>query len=88
MRILIIRHAEPDYRLDALTAKGRREAELLAERLCRIPAEAYYVSPLGRAQETAGYTLRRVGRQAVTLDWLQEFRGRAPDPLTGKPRIP
>ena len=88
MRILIVRHGEPDYTRDCLTEKGRREAELLAERLRQIPAAAYYVSPLGRAQETAGYTLRQVGREAVTLPWLAEFRGRTVDPVTGKSRIP
>ena len=33
MRILIIRHGDPDYINDTLTEKGHREAELLAERL-------------------------------------------------------
>ncbi len=88
MRILIIRHGEPNYKLDALTEKGKREAALLAERLSRIPADAYYVSPLGRAQETAAYTLRRVGRTAVTLPWLQEFHGRSVNPATGLSHIP
>ena len=88
MRILIVRHAEPDYIHDSLTAKGRREAELLSRRLAAIPAKAYYVSPLGRARETASYTLKKVNRQAVTLPWLAEFRGKTVDPDTGKPRIP
>ena len=79
MRILIVRHAEPDYVHDSLTEKGRLEAELLGHRLQRIPAKAYYVSPLGRARETAEYTLRLVNREAETLPWLAEFRGRIPD---------
>ncbi len=86
MRILIVRHAEPDYVHDSLTEKGKREALLLGERLSRIPASAYYVSPLGRAQATADYTLRRVGRQAETLPWLSEFRGYTVQ--NGKRRIP
>ncbi|MBQ9264072.1 MAG: histidine phosphatase family protein [Clostridia bacterium] len=88
MRILIVRHAEPDYVHDSLTEKGRREADLLSRRLEKIPAKAYYVSPLGRAQETASYTLRRVGAEAVTLPWLAEFRGHSINPETGKRRIP
>ncbi|MBQ9198195.1 MAG: histidine phosphatase family protein [Clostridia bacterium] len=88
MRILIVRHAEPDYVRDSLTEKGRREADLLGQRLAAIPAKAYYVSPLGRAQETAEYTLKRVNRTAETLPWLAEFRGRLPDPETGNARIP
>ena len=31
MRILLIRHGDPDYEHDTLTEKGRREAALLAE---------------------------------------------------------
>ena len=31
MKLLIIRHGEPDYTADSLTEKGWREAELLAE---------------------------------------------------------
>ena len=33
MRILIIRHGDPDYERDTLTEKGHREAQLLANRL-------------------------------------------------------
>ena len=31
MRILLIRHGEPDYTTDTLTPTGRREAELLSQ---------------------------------------------------------
>ena len=31
MRLLLIRHGDPDYAADGLTAVGRREAELLAD---------------------------------------------------------
>ena len=57
MNIYIIRHGDPDYEKDSLTEKGWREAELLSRRLCKIPAKAYYVSPLGRARDTASVTL-------------------------------
>ena len=33
MRLLIIRHGDPDYANDTLTEKGHREAQLLAEKL-------------------------------------------------------
>ncbi|MBQ8087852.1 MAG: histidine phosphatase family protein [Clostridia bacterium] len=88
MKILIIRHGEPDYSIDSLTEKGWREAELLAKRMEKIPAEAYYVSPLGRAKDTAAPTLRRVGREAQVLPWLAEFRGRFISPTKGEDRIP
>ena len=33
MRILIVRHGDPNYELDCLTEKGKREAALMAEKL-------------------------------------------------------
>ena len=87
MKLLIVRHAEPDYAIDSLTEKGRREAELLSERLCRLDVKAFYVSPLGRTQDTAAYTLRRMNRTARTLPWLHEFRGHCYDEMAGRDRI-
>ena len=85
MKILIIRHGEPDYKHDSLTEKGRREAECLAEWLCRQDSENtyYYTSPYGRAKETATIALSRTGRTAEVLPWLREFdiRIHRPDSL-------
>ena len=53
MKLLIIRHGDPDYEKDSLTKTGWREAELLANRLKTMDIAAFYVSPLGRAQDTA-----------------------------------
>ncbi|MGM9940666.1 MAG: histidine phosphatase family protein [Bulleidia sp.] len=76
MRLIFIRHGDPDYACDCLTEKGKKEAEYLAERMAKETMDAIYVSPLGRAQETASYTLRKTGRTAVTLEWLREFSPR------------
>lgn len=73
MRILMIRHGDPDYEHDSLTATGKREAALLAEAAGGLRLGDCFVSPLGRARETAGYTLRKLNRSARTLEWLQEF---------------
>lgn len=73
MRLLLVRHAEPDYEHDSLTGKGWKEAAFLARRLAQIPARAYYVSPLGRARDTASLTLEAVGRTAEECPWLREF---------------
>ena len=75
MRILLIRHAEPDYSVDSLTEKGFREAELLSERLVKESIDDFYVSPLGRAQDTIRPTLQKLHLTAETLPWLAEFRG-------------
>ena len=87
MKILIVRHGEPDYEHDTLTSKGWREADCLADRLCREPADAYYCSPLGRARDTAKATLERLRRKAVVLPWLQEFPGTMLNPRTGEASI-
>ena len=73
MRILFIRHGDPDYVNDTLTEKGHREAAALAERAEALNMGECYVSPLGRAQATAAYSLKKLGRSAETLEWLQEF---------------
>ena len=36
MKIVIIRHGDPDYEKDSLTEKGWREAKLLAERISKL----------------------------------------------------
>ena len=45
MRILFIRHGDPDYINDTLTKKGHREAKLLAERVADLNLGSCYVSP-------------------------------------------
>ncbi len=76
MKLLIIRHGDPDYSIDSLTAAGWQEAALLAERISQLQVDAFYVSPLGRAQDTASLTLKKMGRTAETLPWLREFAPR------------
>ncbi len=76
MRLLIIRHAEPDYAVNSLTKKGFREAACLAERLSKVKIDAFYVSPLGRAKDTAALTLEKLGREATECEWLREFAPR------------
>ena len=88
MKILIIRHGEPDYSIDSLTEKGWREAKLLADRLGGMKIDDMYVSPLGRARDTAKPTLEKMGRNAAVLPWLEEFRGKIVNPNTAEERIP
>ena len=73
MKLLFIRHGDPDYELDDLTSVGRREAELLSERIAPMEIKEYYVSPRGRARATAAPTLAKAGRTASERDWLREF---------------
>ena len=73
MKILIVRHGDPDYSIDSLTEKGWREAEYLSEKLTKLEVKEFYVSPLGRAKDTASCTLKKLNRTAVTKEWLREF---------------
>ena len=80
MKLIFIRHAEPDYSIDSLTQKGFREAEILAHRTSKWPVSAFYCSPLGRARDTSLPTLSSHQKEAVTYEWLREFHGLYPDP--------
>lgn len=76
MKLIIVRHGDPNYAIDSLTKKGWREAELLSERLSKLDVKEFYCSPLGRAKDTASLTLKKMDRQAIELDWLREFEGK------------
>ena len=73
MKLLFIRHGDPNYAIDGLTEKGQREAALLADRLCREEITAVYCSTMGRAKLTAQPTLDRLGITAEYCEWLREF---------------
>lgn len=88
MKLVIIRHVEPDYTIDSLTEKGWREAEFLSDRVSKMDVKAFYVSPLGRARDTASVTLKKMKREAKVLPWLREFEAPIIDPETGEKRIP
>lgn len=87
MKLVIIRHGDPDYANDCLTQKGQREADLLAERVQKLNADHYYCSPLGRAVQTSEIALKNIGKSARVLPWLEEFTARVSDPQTGQQRI-
>lgn len=87
MKILIVRHADPDYSIDSLTPTGWREAELLSDRLTKLEVKDFYVSPLGRAKATASLTLKKLGREATEHQWLREFAPRIHRPDREEPII-
>ncbi len=73
MRLLMIRHGDPDYNIDGLTEKGKKEALLLKNRLLDEPIDAVYCSILGRARKTAEPLLKARGLDCEYCDWLREF---------------
>ena len=88
MRLIFIRHAEPDYKNNTLTEKGFREAAILAERTADwTNVREAFVSPLARAQLTAAPCLEKLRVPFTTYDWLQEFLYPVKDPVTGAESI-
>lgn len=83
MKLVIIRHGDPDYENDSLTETGWQEARLVAERVAKMDVKDFYVSPLGRAQATASCTLEKMNRTATTCEWLREFAPRIARPDAG-----
>ncbi len=73
MRIVFVRHGEPNYEKDCLTDLGRKQAELVAERLRRENISEIWASPLGRAMETAEYTGNALGLPIKKLDFMEEI---------------
>ena len=80
MKLLIVRHGDPDYTIDSLTEIGWKEADLLSNRLSGLDVKACYCSPLGRAKDTAAASLKKLGMEAEILPWLREFAPRVKKP--------
>ncbi|MCR4646216.1 MAG: histidine phosphatase family protein [Oscillospiraceae bacterium] len=73
MRLIFVRHGEPNYDKDCLTANGRQQAERTAERLRSEPISAVYASPMGRTVETASFTAELHGLEVQKLDFMHEI---------------
>lgn len=88
MKIIFVRHGDPDYKNDSLTEKGWREAKLLSDRICKWDITDFYCSPLGRAKDTASCSLEKMNRKARILEWTKEFYYPINDPVTGRYGVP
>lgn len=76
MRLLIIRHADPEYVSDSLTPEGVKEADALSRRLASGKEGTIthlYTSPKGRARATAAPTEKLLGKVAAVEDWTREL---------------
>ena len=73
MKLLFIRHGEPDLYNDALTERGRIEADILGKYLKDVKIDEVFVSTKGRALQTAEPYLALTGRTAERCDWLREL---------------
>jgi probable phosphoglycerate mutase len=101
-QLLVIRHGETEWnreevfrgRVDVgLSARGRRQAELVAGTLRGTPIEAVYSSPLARARDTAGPVGESKGLRVVLDERLVdmnfgEWEGRARAEIeSGQPEL-
>ncbi len=73
MRILFIRHGQPNYEKDCLTDTGLRQAQDTALRLRDEGIQAVYSSPFGRARETAQPTADALGLPVQILPFMREL---------------
>ncbi len=73
MRLIFVRHGEPDYNNDCLTENGRIQAENTAARLKNEGISRIFASPMGRAVETASYTAKEYGLKIETIDYMHEI---------------
>lgn len=73
MRLYIIRHADPDYPNQTITAVGHLEAQALARRLAGHGLDRIFTSPLGRVLHTMQYTSNLLKLPYQIENWLREI---------------
>ncbi len=73
MRLIFVRHGEPDYENDCLTERGRAQAEAAAKRLLNEGITEIFSSPNGRARETASFTAQALGLEVQILPYMHEI---------------
>jgi broad specificity phosphatase PhoE len=83
MQLVLVRHAQPHWYSGPgdthrtnppLTELGHQQAELVGELLAAELWDHILVSPLQRCRQTAAPLLKRLGREEVIADWLEEIR--------------
>ena len=72
MRLIFVRHGEPNYADDCLTETGKIQAEKVVERLHGEGIEEIWASSMGRARETAEPTAKALGLDVKTIDFMRE----------------
>ena len=73
MRIIFVRHGEPNYKLDCLTELGKLQAERCAEALKNERIDVIYSSDLSRAFETAIPVAKAHGLTVIPHKGLREI---------------
>ncbi|WP_408071835.1 histidine phosphatase family protein [Butyrivibrio sp. JL13D10] len=73
MRLIFVRHGEPNYEKDCLTENGKKQAISTALRLKDEDIKAIYASPMGRARQTASYTAESHELDVNILEFMHEI---------------
>lgn len=73
MLLYIIRHGDPDYTTDTLTARGKLQAEAVGQRMLDAKIDKIFSSPMGRAKETADPACRLLGLEKNIEEWTHEI---------------
>ena len=73
MRLIFVRHGEPNYADDCLTDNGIVQAKATAKRLEKENIKKIYSSPMGRAVKTASFTAEDHDLDVTTLDFMHEI---------------
>ena len=75
MKIILVRHGDPDYEKDCLTELGHKQAAAAAQRLLDEGIDEIYSSSHGRARQTAEYFSKASGISKIQiLDFIKEIR--------------
>lgn len=72
MKLVFVRHADPDYENHTLTKKGFEEIEALGKHYSADDFDYVYSSPLTRAKLTAEAVIKGK-KDIIYLKWLEEF---------------
>lgn len=97
MRVYLLRHGEsrsnadperiaiPEREGDALSGRGREQAEAAAGAVAGLGIARIVSSPMGRARETAAIVADRIELEPIVWDWIHELR--EPSDYPELPRI-
>jgi len=72
MLLFYVRHGDPVYNPDSLTALGERQAEALGKRLALYGLDRIYASTSNRAMLTAKPASQMTKQEIIPLDWCKE----------------
>lgn len=73
MKLIFVRHGDPNYKDNCLTPLGHVQAEAVAPKIAEMEPDALYSSTYGRAMETAEHTAAFLGMPVTPLDFIHEI---------------